>query len=556
MSSAEDLRYGLSLAGVDPAALTGALRSAIAELGKNPRLAARALGRLTVDEVGVVFDAARTALGARGEPRVRPGDGDRRFQDRAWSENAFLRFILESYLVTGRAAENVLDDLELDAGTRQKAHFALGVVLDALSPSNLPWVNPTVVKEAYDTGGVSLGRGFTRFVEDLARNGGRPSQVDSSAFELGRNLAATPGRVVFRNDLLELLAYEPTTAEVHAEPILYSPPWINKYYVLDLSPGRSFIEHAVARGFTVLAISYRNPDATMSELTLDDYVRDGFLTALDRAAAVAGSDRVNVVSLCVGGTMTAISLAVLARRGEAGRVGWAALLNSFVDFSEPGDIAAFTDEEAIERIERRVEQRGFMDESEVSGPFTLMKSNDLVWRYVVSSWQMGKRPEPFDILAWNADATRLPGKMHLEYLRACYLHNLLTQPDGLVVDGTPVDVSRIETPLYLLGSRDDHIVPWRSAYRTTQLTGGDARFTLTAGGHIAGLVVPPDKARARFWTQGVHPPDPEAWLEEATEHQGSWWEDWATWASQRSGKRVSPPVLPEGDPAPGSYVRS
>jgi polyhydroxyalkanoate synthase len=553
MAPVEDVRYGLALAGVDPASLTRALGTAFVEALRRPQTVAGAFASLTRTQLGVAFDVGRMALGANAQPPATP---DRRFQDRAWTENPLLRFVLGSYLAGSRTAHEVLDDLELDEETRRKAAFALGLLLDAAAPSNLPWVNPTVVKEAYDTGGRSVARGARLFLEDLARNGGQPSQVDTGAFELGRNLAATPGRVVFRNELIELLAYEPATERVHARPILYSPPWINRYYVLDLSPRRSFVEYAVAQGFTVLAISYRNPDETMAALTLDDYLRDGFLTALERTSELTGAETVNVVSVCVGGTLTAIGLAVLAARGEAGRVGCAALFNTLVDFAEPGEISAFTDEAAINRIERRVHRRGFMDPAEISGPFTLMKGNDLIWRYVVSNWLMGKRPEPFDILAWNADDVRLPAAMHVQYLRACYLHNLLTKPGALVVDGTPVDVAMIETPLYVLGARDDHIVPWRSAYRTTQLAGGEARFTLTSGGHIAGLVNPPGKAKARFSTQAVSPPDADGWLAGAEERQGSWWEDWAAWAAERSGELAAPPELPTGEPAPGGYVRS
>ncbi|MBA2361213.1 MAG: alpha/beta fold hydrolase [Actinobacteria bacterium] len=553
MAPVEDLRYGLALSGADPASLTRALGRAFLEASRRPRTVAEALARLSRAQVAITFDVARMALGASGQPGSLD---DRRFHDRAWTENPILRCVLESYLAGSRTAHELLDELELDEGTRRKASFALGLLLDAAAPSNLPWVNPTVVKEAYDTGGRSVVRGARLFLEDLLRNGGQPSQVDVGAFELGRNLAATPGCVVFRNHLIELLAYEPTTERVHARPILYSPPWINRYYVLDLSPGRSFVEHAVGQGFTVLAISYRNPDETMAKLTLDDYLRDGFLAALERTSDLTGSSTVNVVSVCVGGTLAAIGLGVLAARGESERIGWAALFNSLVDYAEPGEIAAFTDEAAIQRIERRVQRRGYMAPAEISAPFTLMKGNDLIWRYVVSNWLMGKRPEPFDILAWNADDVRLPAAMHVQYLRACYLHNLLTHRDALVVDGTPVDMAKIETPLYVLGARDDHIVPWRSSYRTTQLTGGETRFTLTSGGHIAGLVNPPGKANARYWTQDPSPPESDAWLAGAEERQGSWWEDWAAWAAPRSGELTAPPKLPEGEPAPGQYVRS
>jgi polyhydroxyalkanoate synthase subunit PhaC len=387
------------------------------------------------------------------------------------------------------------------------------------------------------------------------RNGGRPQEVDRSAFELGRDLAATPGTVVFRNELIELIAYAPQTASVHAEPLVYVPPWINKYYLMDMAPGRSWVEFAVRQGFTVFAVSWRNPDESMAELTMDDYLRDGLLTAVERAGDVAGSERVNLVGVCVGGTLTAIALAVLAARGEAERIGWAALLNTLVDFGDPGEIGVFTDEAAIGRIEERIRRRGYISADELGGPFLLMKANDLVWRYVVSSWMMGKRPPPFDLLAWNADGTRIPAAMHSQYLRGCYLENALTRPGALTIDGVAIDMSAVKTPLYVLGSEGDHIVPWRSSYRTTGLVGGEVTYRLSSGGHIAGLVNPPDGKKAAFWAGVDDRAEPDVWRAAAEERTGSWWEDWAAWAAERSGGEVTPPILPEGDPAPGRYVR-
>jgi polyhydroxyalkanoate synthase subunit PhaC len=552
---AEDTPYGLKLAGTDPADLGGALRSALLALARRPATATRALGELTVEQLAVGLDVARSVLDGERDLPVQPEAGDRRFGDRAWRANPVLRGVLGSYLTTSRWAHRTLDSLELPEHTRAKAHFGLGLVLDALAPTNLPWVNPEVVKEAYDTGGLSVVKGTGRFLEDVAAGRDRPREIDPSAFEVGRDLAVTPGRVAFRNELIELLAYEPQTERVHAEPLVYVPPWINKYYLMDMAPGRSWIEYAVAQGFTVFAISWRNPDESMAALTLDDYLRDGLVSALDRAAELTGSERVNLVGVCVGGTLTAIALAVLAARGEAARVGWAALLNTLVDFGDPGEIGVFTDEAAIRRIEERITRRGYMAPEELGGPFTLMKANDLVWRYVVSSWHMGKPPEPFDLLAWNADGTRLPAAMHSQYLRGCYLENGLTRPGGLEIAGVPIDLTKVETPLYVLGSQLDHIVPWRSAYRTTGLVRGEVQYRLSSGGHIAGLVNPPGGKKAKFWAAEEHPEDPEAWLASAEERPGSWWEDWSAWARERSGDLVAPPELPAGDPAPGTYVR-
>jgi len=554
MSAPEDRAYELGLASIDPAGLTTALGAAAVGLAKHPGKTGLALIDLALEQTAVGLDVAKTMLGSDSDPIHVPDRGDKRFEDRAWRENPVLRGVLGSYLATSRWSQRVLDSLELPETTDRKARFALGLCLDAAAPSNVALLNPTVLKEAIDTGGRSLARGAANLVDDLVRNGGQPSQVDTSGFELGRNLAATPGRIVYRNELIELIAYEPQTKTVYAEPILVSPPWINKYYILDLAPDRSLIEFAVRRGFTVFAMSYRNPDASMADLALADYLRDGLLEALDQALALTGAARANILSLCVGGTMSAIGLAVLAARGQADRVGWATLLNAPVDFSQPGEIGVFTDEAAIARIERRIKRRGYMKAEELAGPFNLMRGNDLLWRYVVSNWMLGKQPPAFDILAWNADATRLPASMHAEYLRTCYLQNLLVQPDAFTIDGTSVDLSRIETPLYVVGAEKDHIVPWRSAYRTTQVVSGEARFTLTSGGHIAGAVNPPGYPKAAFRTGAEHPSDPDAWVAGSEPVQGSWWEDWAGWAKTRSGERGPPPSLPKGAPAPGEYV--
>jgi polyhydroxyalkanoate synthase len=554
MAATEDVTYGLGLAGVDPAALTAALAEAALSIASQPGVAARSLGELALEEGAVGLDVARTILGADGELQVAPERGDRRFADRAWTENPFLRGAAESYLVASRWAERTLEEAALPEPKKRKARFVLRLLLDAAAPTNAIWFHPSVLKEAIDTGGLSIAKGFANFLEDLVRNSGLPQQVDASAFELGKTLAATPGRVVFRNDLIELIAYEPQTETVFAEPLLYSPPWVNKYYVMDLAPTRSFVEYAVREGFSVFAISYRNPDQSMAGLKLDDYLRDGLLAAVDQVRGITAAARVNVLGVCLGGTLTAMALGVLAARGEQARIGSAALVNTLVDFSDPGEIAIFTDEQSIQRIERRTSRRGYLKASEMASAFTWMRGNDLVWSYVVSSWGMGKRPPPFDILAWNADGTRLPAAMHSQFLRACYLENRLAK-GTLELAGTAIDLSRVDTPLYVLGCERDHIAPWRTAYQSTQLVTGQRRFVLGGSGHIAGMVAPPDNAKSSYWTNDELPADPDRWLAAAERKQGSWWEDWAAWASARSGERVAPPALPDGEPAPGRYVR-
>lgn len=556
MSSLEDLNYGLSFAGHDPESLLRSLGELAARLIREPGELTRATADLMLRQTEVALDVARAALGVQQPPVVAPDPGDKRFSDRAWRDNPWLRGVLENYLVAARWCRERLETVDLPESDRRRARFALNMLLDALAPSNLPWLNPVVVKEAIDTGGLSLARGLLNFAEDLVRNGGRPRQVDRSAFELGRNLAATPGRVVLRNELIELLMYEPQTERVFAQPIVCSPPWINKYYVMDLAPERSFIEYAVRSGFTVFAISYRNPDASMAGFRMADYLKKGLLTALDAAQEITGSPRVNIFALCLGGTITGIALAYLAASGGLDRIGWAALTNTLIDFGEPGELAVLTDEANIARLEKKMERRGYLDASSMSGAFDWLRGNDLVWNYVVSSWYMGKQPPAFDILAWNADSTNMPAAMHSEYLRACYLENRLAQPGAFAIDGVPIDLRQVTTPLYVLGAENDHIAPWRATYRTTQLVRGEVRFTLTSSGHIAGIVNPPGNPRAAHYVRDDCPPDPDEWRLGAERREGSWWPHWVAWASARSGALVEPPPMPRGEPAPGRYVRN
>ena len=554
---AADVRYGLTLSGADPAAIGKALGAVALGLARQPATVLRGTAELALAEAAVGFDATRMLLGARNDPVAAPDPADRRFTDRAWRENPALRAAAGSYVVSSRAARRLLEAADVSDETRRKARFALELGLAALAPTNVPWLNPRAARELYETGGLSAWRGLANLADDVLHNGGRPRQFDEGALEVGTTLAATPGRVVYRNDLIELLAYEPQTPTVFEQPLLYSPAWINKYYVLDLAPGRSFIEHAVRAGFTVFAISYRNPDESMAGLQLDDYLRTGLLTALAECSAITGSPVVNIVSVCIGGTLTAIALAALAARGEARRIGSATLSVALVDFGDPGGAGAFTDADSIDRILERATRRGYFSGDEVATPFNLMRSTEFFWNYVVSNWYMGRKPAPFDILAWNADRMRLPAQMHAAFMRACYLEDRLVRPGAFSIDGTPVDLSRIETPLYVLGTETDHIAPWRSVYRTTQHVSGPSRFVLTSGGHIAGMVNPPGSSKARhFVGADGTPPDPDRWLAEARPVDGSWWDDWVAWASERSGGRVAPPQLPDGEPAPGTYVRT
>jgi polyhydroxyalkanoate synthase subunit PhaC len=556
MAPLEELSYGMNLTGQDPAELTKSLFQLAAEIAQDPAELARSGAELAVAQAGLALEVSRLLLGSSEEPAIKPDPSDRRFKDPAWQESPWHRGVLGSYLLWARWWGNQMQASRLEGPARRKAAFALNLLLDAAAPTNLPWLNPSVWKQTVETGGMSLARGGINALTDILLNNGRPRQVDVTPFELGRNLAATPGRVVLRNELIELLMYEPQTEHVHRNPLVCSPPWINKYYVMDLAPDRSFIEYAVRAGHTVFAISYRNPDASMRDLGMEDYLRLGWLTAVEAAQSITEAPKVNVLGLCLGGTLTGIGLAYLAARGEQERIGWAAFTNTLLDFSEPGDLGVFADEAGVRSLEARMQKKGYLEASTMAGTFDWMRGNDLVWSYVISNWYMGKQPPAFDILAWNSDSTNMPATMHSEYLRSCYLENRLARPGAFRIADTNLDLSTIDVPVYVLGAQNDHIAPWRGTYRTTQLVGGEARYVLTSAGHIAGIVNPPDNPKTFHYVRDDCPADPEAWLEGARRVSRSWWEDWAEWAAERSGDQVAPPAVPPGDPAPGRYVRN
>ena len=556
MAPLEELSYGMNLTGQDPAELTKSLFQLAAEIAQDPAELARSGAELAVAEAGLALEVSRLLLGSSEEPAIKPDPSDRRFKDPAWQESPWLRGVLGSYLLWARWWGQQMQASRLEGPARRKAAFALNLLLDAAAPTNLPWLNPSVWKQTVETGGMSLARGGINALTDILLNNGRPRQVDVTPFELGRNLAATPGRVVLRNELIELLMYEPQTEQVHRNPLVCSPPWINKYYVMDLAPDRSFIEYAVRAGHTVFAISYRNPDASMRDLGMEDYLRLGWLTAVEAAQSITEAPKVNVLGLCLGGTLTGIGLAYLAARGEQERIGWAAFTNTLLDFSEPGDLGVFADEAGVRSLEARMKKKGYLEASTMAGTFDWMRGNDLVWSYVISNWYMGKQPPAFDILAWNSDSTNMPATMHSEYLRSCYLENRLARPGAFRIADTNLDLSTIDVPVYVLGAQNDHIAPWKGTYRTTQLVGGEARYVLTSAGHIAGIVNPPDNPKTFHYVRDDCPADPEAWLEGARKVNRSWWQDWAEWAAERSGDQVAPPAVAPGDPAPGRYVRN
>ncbi|HYU03269.1 MAG TPA: alpha/beta fold hydrolase, partial [Jatrophihabitantaceae bacterium] len=481
----------------------------------------------------------------------------RRFADPSWEHNPAYFALRQTYLAAKLLGDEILAAGRGDPRTDEKAQLAADFIFDALAPTNFLATNPAAIKRALETAGGSVAAGGRNFLDDLVHNGGRPRQVDRRPFELGRNLAATPGKVVFRNELMELIQYAPQTAEVHAVPLLASPPWINKYYVMDLAPGRSFIEWAIQHRRTVFAISYRNPDATMKDVALDDYLIHGPRAALDVIEDITGASKIDIAGLCLGGALTAMTAAYLAATGDD-RVGSLTLLNSLLDYSNPGVLGAFTDERTVSRLEDQMAGTGFLDGAKMAATFDVLRANDLIFGFVVSNWLLGQSPPAFDILAWNADSTRMPAAMHSAYLRSLYVKNQLARGE-LSLAGQRLSLPDIKCDTYVVGAINDHIVPWQASYRATQLLGGKVRYVLSSGGHIAGIVNPPNP-KAWYQIADQNPPDAAAWRASSDKRGGSWWEDWAAWASEQGGPLGPPPPMgserhPVSGEAPGDYVR-
>jgi polyhydroxyalkanoate synthase len=548
------------LVGADPVSFLRSLGAAAVGTAKHPSQTVAANVRMLLGTTSAVRAAAGRAIGRPSEGPVTPAKGDKRFNDLAYNENPLFFLLAQEYLLLNRLVNELLDAAALDPDRDTKARFAAKFLLDALSPTNNFAGNPAALRQAFDTGGKSIVRGARNFVNDLRHNGGWPSQVDGTGFEVGVNMAATPGSVVYRSELIELIQYEPQGKQVHSVPILFCPPWINKYYIMDLAPGKSLIEWAVQHGHTCFAISYRNPDASMRDLGFEDYLKQGPLDALRVVREITGSDEVNTVSVCLGGTLGAIALAHNAQLGDSS-IKSATFLNTHTDFSTQGQLGVFTDEATIAGLERKMAKRGYLDSNQMAHTFDALRGNDLVFAYVANNWLLGKQPPAFDLLVWNKDSTRMPAKMHSEYLRSCYLNNEYARGE-FAVDGQKVDPAKVEVDTYVLSAVDDHIVPWTSGYKTTQLLGGRNRFVLSTSGHIAGIVNPPSPKAKHWVNEDSLPADPLEWKEGATLHEGTWWEDWATWIDGQGGPMVAAPRKlgskqhPPLEPAPGSYVRN
>ncbi|HXQ50171.1 MAG TPA: class I poly(R)-hydroxyalkanoic acid synthase [Stellaceae bacterium] len=505
--------------------------------------------------------AQRFLTGAAPDPVATPAPGDRRFQDAAWNENALFDYIKQSYLLTARWLQSIVQQVEgMDDKTARKVDFYTRQFVDAMAPSNFVLTNPEVLRSTIESGGENLLNGLQHLLEDLERGKGRLmiKMTDMEAFEVGRNIAVTPGKVVYQNDLVQLLQYEPATAEVKRRPLLIMPPWINKYYILDLRPRNSFVRWAVERGHTVFVVSWVNPDEHLAAKTFDDYMREGPLACLDAIERATGERETNVIGYCLGGTLLAATLAYMAAKDDK-RFASATYFASMVDFTEAGELSVFIDEEQLHMLEERMRQHGYLEGSDMATTFNMLRANDLIWSFVVNNYLLGKEPFPFDLLYWNSDSTRMPATMHSFYLRAMYQENKLVEPGGIALDGVPIDLRKIKTPTFILASREDHIAPWKSAYAATQLYKGPVKFVLAASGHIAGVVNPPDPVKYGHWENAKLPKKPDDWLAGAQYHEGSWWPLWEKWIARHAGGKV--PARNPGDGklkpienAPGSYA--
>ncbi len=503
--------------------------------------------------------------GQKSAPVADTQKSDRRFRHEDWQNKFLFDYLKQSYLIASRHLHKAMCDVQgLDEATAKKVDFYTRQYIDALSPSNFALTNPEVLNETTRTGGQNLLKGFNNLLDDLMRGGGaqlRVKMVDDRAFKLGVNIAATPGKVVFQNDLLQLIQYAPTTEKVYRRPLLIVPPWINKYYVLDMRADNSFVRWAVEQGHTVFIVSWINPDARHAAKTFEDYLAEGTLAAIDAALNATGADDLNLIGFCLGGTLAASTLGYLTAHNDK-RVASTTFFATLVDFKQAGELEVFIDEQQIAALEKRMNQRGYLEGSEMATTFNMLRANDLIWSFVVNNYLMGRDPMPFDLLYWNADSTRMPAAMHSYYLRNMYLKNLLREPGGLTLKGTPIDLSKVKTPLYFVSTLEDHIAPWKTVYAGARVFNSPVRFVLGGSGHIAGIVNPPSANKYGYWTNEKLVDEPETWLSNAKQHPGSWWTDWQQWVDKHGGANgTKVPARTPGkgklkalEDAPGTYV--
>ena len=536
------------------------LGQVVEQIAADPQRLVVAQTSLTIGFLDLWSRTLKRYQGENVPPAATPDATDKRFLDPDWSTNPMFDFVKQAYLITSRWAENLVDTAEnLDSHTRHKAQFYVKQLSSALAPTNFVATNPDLLRTTLAENGENLVRGMKMMVEDIKAGKGtlKLRQSETGTFDVGVNLATTPGKVVFQNDLFELIQYTPTTETAVKRPLLIVPPWINKFYILDLNPEKSFIRWAVGQGLTVFVISWANPDQRLADKSFEDYMRDGILAAVDRALAITGEKSVTTMGYCVGGTLLAVTLAYLAAKGDT-RIASATLLTTQVDFENAGDLKVFVDEEQVKLVESRMDVRGYLEGTSMSAAFNMLRPNDLIWPYVVNVYLKGQHPFPFDLLYWNSDSTRMPAANHSFYLRNCYLDNKLSKGE-IILGGERLDLGRVTIPIYNLAAKEDHIAPAKSVFVGSACFGGDVTYVMAGSGHIAGVINPPEKVKYQYWTGGKPAGDFGAWVASAHETPGSWWPHWLEWTVAQAPERVKA-RKPGGrfktlGDAPGTYVK-
>ena len=548
----------------DELGIAQAFMDMTAKMLANPYKMAQAQMNLMWNYFSLWQHSGMRMMGMQPTPIAAPNRGDKRFAGEAWEEHFLFDFIKQSYLITARHIHDTVGAVEgLDDKTQSKVNFFTRQFIEALAPTNFVMTNPEVFRETVKSHGHNLVKGFSNLLRDIDETDGqlRVKMTDTTAFELGRNVATTPGKVVFQNDLIQLLQFTPTTKKQFKRPLLIIPPWINKYYILDLREKNSFIKWALDQGHSVFCVSWVNPDAKLAEKSFEDYLTEAALTAVDKVCEQTGEKEINAVGYCLGGTLLGSTLAWMASKKDK-RVASATFLTTMLDFSIPGELGVFIDEQQVANLEKKMAQRGYLEGSEMAGTFNMMRSNDLIWSFVVNNYLMGKDPFPFDLLFWNSDSTRMPYKMHSFYLRNMYMHNLLKEPGGITLSGVPIDLGKIRTPSYFISAIEDHIAPWQSTYLGAKRFAGPVRFVLGGSGHIAGIVNPPVANKYGYWSNEADllPAAAADFLAGAAQHAGSWWTDWQAWVTEQDNTMVPARDPAKGrlgviEDAPGSFVK-
>jgi polyhydroxyalkanoate synthase subunit PhaC len=549
---------------IDPRTVTATFQEIVQKIAADPTPIIKEQAALWSD-LALLWQrtAGRILFNSPADPVIAPIRQDKRFRNESWVDNPLFDYVKQFYLLQSRYIQSVVENInDIDPHTRHQAQFYTRQFVNALSPTNLAATNPAVVKETIESRGENLINGLRNLIEDLERGGGRLSMKMSNleAFRFGENIANTPGKVIFQNALMQLLQYSPSTPTVHRRPLLIVPPWINKFYILDLKPTNSFIKWCVDQGHTVFVISWINPGAELAGKGFADYLLEGPLAAVDAITQATGEDEVNVIGYCIGGTLVASALAYMGATGDK-RIISATFFTTLLDFSDVGDISVFLDDAQLDLVDKHMNRLGYLEGHHMADAFNLLRENDLIWFFVVNNYLLGRDPAAFDLLYWNSDATRMPAAMHSFYLRNMYHRNILKEPGGITLANVPIDLRKIDVPVYFLSTREDHIAPWHSTYSGAQLVSGPVRFVLGASGHVAGVINPPSANKYGYWTTEKLAADPEAWLAGATFHQGSWWTDWATWIAGHGGgkapsRRPGSGELAPIEDAPGSYVRA